>query len=472
MQLSHAKRGTIAAGLATLSANLLSIAPAWAQDTAPAPIAPPSAMASTGPAGLMDEGAPEPGSFVADSSVLFYKEAGSRVQAIEPTFNVQQNLYNGGIITGGVTFDSLTGATPNGATRSNGLQTFTSVIRQKTTSTQVTRTSASGGAVVTTIPGTALAQSSYTTPAYALPLGSFHDHRVAVNGGYSFLADPDTRIKLGGSFSIERDYTAFTEMLGVSRDLNAKNTTLSLTVNLEQDISRPFNGTPAAFQSLNSQITGGNDNKSTYGVLAGLTQTLARFWITQINYSFTTSNGYQADPYRVLSLVDATGTPVDYLYENRPRSRQRQSVYWGNKLALGPTVADASLRYYHDSWGINAITAEVSEQVPINRYLYVKPMARYYHQSAANFFQYYLLNSQTLPQYASSDSRLSRFNATTFGGRIGWRLIEDSELYLEGETYRQTGAHSVAGAPGALAGVDLFTGVKAFSIMTGFRIKL
>lgn len=460
------KLGRIAAGLSMLSANLLGASAALAQDSGEDE---PQVVVHD----LMKEPAPGPNTYVYDSSILFYKESGSRVQAVEPVFNVQNYLANGSIISGNFTFDTLTGATPNGATPSTSDQTFNSIVREKTTSTQVTSTGASGGGTVTTIPGTAYAKSSYTVPARTLPLASFHDHRFAGNGGFSWLANPDTRLNVGLGASVERDYTSFTANFGIARDLNQKNTTLSLSVNLEEDISRPYNGTPSPFQELNSQIGGGNDTKATYGVLAGVSQTLARFWITQVNFNLSGSKGYQADPYRVVSVVDpVSGAPLDYLFENRPRSRTRESVYWGNKLALGPTVADVSVRYYHDTWGINSLTAEVSEQIPLGGSLYIKPLYRYYHQTAANFFTYYLVSGNDLPAYASSDSRLSRFNANTIGGKIGVRVFKTGEFYIEGESYRQTGAHTVANAPGQLSGLDLFSGVHAISVMTGLRLRM
>ena len=137
--------GRIAAGLSLLSANLLAANSAMAEsDEQPkdAVVVP----------GLMTEPAPGPASLVIDSSVLFYKEEGSRVQAVEPVIAIQDNLANGNTISGSLTFDSLTGATPNGATPYSTAQTFTSVIHATTTtSRQVTSTSASGGATVTTI---------------------------------------------------------------------------------------------------------------------------------------------------------------------------------------------------------------------------------------------------------------------------------------------------------------------------------
>ena len=483
MQLNPRKPGIIAAGLSALSINLLTANAALAQDR---PAAPP---------GLMQEAAPEPGSVVLDSSVLFYQESGGRVRAIEPVINGEIHLQSGSVISGGLTYDALTGATPNGAAPWSASQSFTSIVPAPTIG-QTTTTSASG--TKTVIPGTGTASSIYTTPAGRIPLSGFHDHRFAVNLGYAWLAGADTHLNVGGAFSKETDYTTFTASAGIARDFNDKNTTLSLNGSFEEDISYPHIRTPAPFQRLDSLVTGANGHKSVITGMVGLTQTLTRTWLTQLNLGYSTDNGYQSDPYRVISAVDGTtGAPFLYLFESRPRSRQRYNVYWGNKVALGPTVLDVSARYYHDTWGINSITAEVSEQVPITRWLYVKPTFRYYHQGAANFYKPWLtgVGTQTtvthtpggeegggttttstivtgLPAYASSDSRLSRFNAVTIGGRIGWRLFANSEFYIDGEIYRQSGAHTVPGAPGGLAGLDVFSGVKAVSVMSGLRIKM
>lgn len=454
---------SIAACLGALTASLLWATGAQAQET----IYPQ----------VMAEPAPGPNSTVSDTAVLFYQEQGGRVRAIEPTTSLVVNLGNGDAISGSVTFDSLTGATPNGAAPWTGTQTFTALI--PAASTQVTTTSASGGRTTTTIPGTGLANSSFTAPAGSIPLDSgFRDHRFAGNLGYSWLLDPDTRIKFGGAVSFERDYRSYSGNLGISRDLNQKNTTVSLAVNYEYDQSRPTYGTPAAFQNYSTQILGGNDHKSVISVVGGLTQTVTGFWLTQINVSYGSNKGYQSDPYKVLSVVDATtGAPLSYLYENRPRSRNRESVYWGNKLALGPTVADVSFRYYHDSWGINAITAEVSDQVPVGDDVTVEPSLRYYHQGAADFYRRYLLGGAALPQYASADGRLGKFSAITYGLKATARLFRDDDnfsdmdLYVVAERYQQSGDHLDPTAPGALSSLDFFSGVRAFSIMTGIKMK-
>jgi hypothetical protein len=418
---------------------------------------------------IMTDPAPGVGTTTVDAAVLFYQESGGRVRAIEPTTSLTVNKTNGDVLTGSFTYDSLTGATPNGAMPSTSAQSFT--MRIPAPSTQSTRTSASGNRTVVTIPGTGLVNSTYTAAANTLPVDpGFKDHRYAGSLGYSTLLGQDTRLKLGAAASVERDYRSYSGNIGISQDLNQKSTTLSLAANFEYDQSRPFYGTPTAFQPIGNVIAGRNDHKTVASLVAGVTQTITPWWVAQLNYSYGSNQGYQSDPYRFLTIENA-GVPRDYVYESRPRSRTRQSVYFGNKISIGPTVADLSARYYHDSWGINAITAEVSERVPLTRALYIEPSFRYYHQSAANFFTYYLDAAGPTPTFASSDSRLSRFNATTIGLKLGYRVSDGIELYVAAEDYRQTGAHTIAG-PGTIPTLDVFSGTHAISAMSGIRFKL
>jgi hypothetical protein len=167
--------------------------------------------------------------------------------------------------------------------------------------------------------------------------------------------------------------------------------------------------------------------------------------------------------------VDATsGVPMEYLYEGRPKDRLRQSLYLANKLAIGPTFADISARAYHDSWGINSVTVEASDRIPITSQLFIEPQGRYYAQTSASFFRNYLISGQALPQYASSDSRIGAFSAVTFGAKAGFNFTPNTELYVQGESYRQMGTQHPAGAIGGLANQNLFSGVSAVSVIAGF----
>jgi opacity protein-like surface antigen len=462
MQLSGSKaRGRMAAALGMLTANLLAATAAHAvpQD------------GSDNPGSYLNDTASQPGTTTLDTSVLFYQEQGGRVRAIEPSTAATVNLDNGDVITGRFTYDTLTGATPNGAAPWTSPQTFTTPVQAL--GTQQTVTSASGHSQIVTIPGTGTVVSQYTVPGNTLPVDSgFKDHRFALDLGYSHLLDPDTRISVGGAGSTESDYTSLSINGGLSHDLFGKNTTISIGGNFEFDRSRPRFGIPTPLTMMNGDIKGASQSKTVVSAIAGITQVLTRNWLVQLNYSYGSDQGYQTDPYKIVSVVDpTTGAPDQYLYESRPRSRTRQSVYAASKLAIGSAVTSASFRYYHDSWKISSITAEASETIPLGHSFYIEPGFRYYHQTAADFYAPYLLANAPTPQYASADSRLSRFSATTISLEAGYRLAKGVDLYVVGEDYKQTGTHHYANAPGALATQDFFGGVHAYSVMTGVKLS-
>jgi hypothetical protein len=456
MQLSPSKPSTLKRSLGLLTAALFAAtglhSEALAQDSA----------------NINDDTTTDVGLTRVDSGLLLYQEDGGRVRAIEPVVSVTMNHESGDILSARFTSDTLTGATPNGAAPWHAPQTFTTPAHAP--GTQTTVTGASGGSSIVTIPGVGTVVRQYTTAAGALPVDpGFNDQRFAFDLGYSALFRPNTRASLGGSFSTEHDYRSFSINTGLSQDLFQKNTTVSVALNGEFDQSMPYFGTPTSFTAMSGVQKGGNQSKTVFDLVVGGTQVMNRYWLAQLNYSFGSANGYQTDPYRIISVVDpSTGAPLSYLYENRPRTRIRQSLYFGNKIALGPTVADVSVRAYQDSWGIRSTTVEVSERIPIVSGIYVEPHARYYTQNSANFYRPYLLSGQALPAYATSDSRLGAFDGMTFGLKVGFKVGENGELYLRGERYRETGPSHVAGAPGGLANESLFSGVSANTFILGY----
>lgn len=439
MQLKRRRRATIASALGMLTAELFAATTAHAQ-TGPER-ALPSAEAS------IDDTESDLGLTRVDASVIYYREAGGRVKATEPVASVTVNDPDGGVFALRLTADILTGATPNGTTPASFEQAFVK---------GDTKTGASG--VTTAAPN-------------ALPLDpGFRDKRYAADAGYSFLAGSDTRVSLGGALSHETDYRSYSVSLGLAQTFNNKNTTAGISVNFEHDRSKPHTGTPPPLAAIDGLFGNtADDTKTVKSLVAGLTQVISRTWLFQVNYSFGRAVGYQTDPYRLISVIDPrTGGPAQYLYEGRPRKRTRHSVYVGNKIALGATVLDLSGRLYKDSWGVKSITLQASERIPLTRRLYVEPMGRYYHQSQADFFRYYLLSNQPLPDFASSDVRLGKFDGVTAGLKLGLKLGRANEIYVRGEYYKQMGDKRPAGAPGDLARQNLFSGVKATTVMFGY----
>jgi hypothetical protein len=413
-----------------------------------------------------------------DSALLIYQEAGGRVQAIEPTANLAVHGARGQQLTLGAIADAVSGATPNGAVPSDHAQSFVTPLKAAGSSTTVT--SASGGSTVIQLPptpgqiATAALGRQYTTAPNTLPMDKgFRDHRAALSAGWSQPLGWVSEV--GGSlgYSRESDYQSITANARAAQNFNGDNTTISLDLNGEFDSSFPFGGVPTPLSTMNAQFKPVTTrHKTQLGFVLGLTEVVTRNWLMSLNYAYDSQKGYETDPYRMISVVDPTsGEPASTLYESRPEQRQTQSVFWENKLAVGPTVTDLSFRYFKDNWGISSQTVEASERINLARAWYVEPNLRFYHQTAANFYQAYLVSNAALPAYASSDTRLSRFDALTYGMKIGFRLSGRSELYLRGDYYTQTGDGHPASAIGQLRSQDLFAGTKAAIVQVGYQWK-
>lgn len=410
-----------------------------------------------------------------DAATLVYAEQGGRVVAVEPTANLAIHSADGRQLTLNLTADAVSGATPNGAVPATVSQNFVTPLRAAGSS--MTVTSASGGSTVIQLPptpgqiATAALGRQYTVLANSLPVDrGFHDHRGALDIGWAQPLGAITEVGIGAGYSREQDYQALTATSHVSQNLNDNNTTVSLSLNFENDSSFPFGGVPTPLTDMSGQWNAPSaKDKTQVGFVLGLTQVLARRWLVQLNYSFDQQNGYENDPYRVISVVDfLSGNPVRTLYENRPSQRQTNSIYLNNKIDFAPFITEIGFRYYKDDWGIQSSTVEVSERMNVGKYVFLEPSFRWYQQTAANFFQYYLVNKQALPTFASSDSRLGAFHSTTIGAKLGLDLSPRSEIYLKGEYYGQYGNDHPADAIGQLKQQNLFAGIKATMVFMGY----
>ena len=194
--------------------------------------------------------------------------------------------------------------------------------------------------------------------------------------------------------------------------------------------------------------------------------------IMQWNYSLSSSSGYHTDPYKLLSVVDnVTGLPQDYLYESRPDSRTRHSLFWQTKYHLTEDVIDLSYRYMTDDWGIKSHTLDLRYRFELGNDSYLEPNVRFYTQTAADFYHYFLVQGQATPQFASADPRLGQFDATTFGIKYGKALSKDSEFSVRVEQYAQTGNSSPSEAIGQLKTQNLFPDLNALVVQFGYSFS-
>lgn len=394
---------------------------------------------------------------------------------------MKYDLGDGQILSGGVVVDSISGATPFGAVPSSSPQTFLRPISTVTnglstgSSTTQTMTSASGNSTVITVPappGSPVATtvvSSTTVGANKFPLDQgFSDTPVAGNLGFTQPITDRLKLALGATYSDEHDFRAISGNVLLMQDFNSHNTTLSAGVNYESDRSSPIGGVPTPLTVMNAEIKGAARSRDEVNALFGVTQVMNRRWLTALNYSFGKSTGYETDPYKIISVVDSiTGVPINQLYENRPGSRQTNSIYWENKVHLTADVVDIRVRYFWDDWNVRSITLEGKYRVQFDGW-YLEPQARWYKQDGANFFHFFLTATDPTPEFASADTRLANFDATTVGLKLGLKLDRLSELNLRVGYYWQQGNNHPAGAVGQLQQQDLFPDLQAVSVIVGY----
>jgi hypothetical protein len=410
------------------------------------------------------------GDWQVDSALLYYKESDGRVQAIEPVVSLRRDFGEEHVLGLKFTFDSLTGGSPNGAIPSTRLQTFAAPSGRSLSSSAVpvTYTTASGRTVRQLETPTL-----YTTLPGQMPLDStFRDQRVAADASWSQPLGEASKLSVGAGLSDEHDWLAATANAGLSRDFNSRNTTLSLGVNGEYDSIKPVGGTPIALSDYTLFQKLGKESRSSVGGQVGLTQVLSRSWLMRFNLNYDRSSGYETDPYKIVSMVDSAGSVTGYRYENRPDQRARKSVYVESRVALRADDAlSLSYRRLQDDWGIHSDTVDVKYRWALNDDSYIEPHLRWYRQTAADFYHLYLGSTTALPAYVSADPRLAAFTAPTVGFKYARTGPDDSELSVRLEYYKQTGK-DVQQGPGALAGLDLYQGVKALMLQVGWRFGL
>jgi Protein of unknown function (DUF3570) len=387
-----------------------------------------------------------------DSALAYYREDG-RIQAIEPVVNLSKTFAGGEVATLDVTFDSLSGASPNGALPSNVPQTFASPSGTSLTT---------GRHLYTIAPGRLPADPNY------------QDDRIAVAGEWELPLSRLTHLSLGGKLSGEDDFISATLSASIAQDFNEKNTTLLLGIDNEFDSLRPIGGAPMPDSDYAAFEKDGKKSKDGLGVLLGLTQVMTRRWLSELNLSWDRFHGYLNDPYKITSVIDASGNTLGYVYENRPDERTRRSVYLENRVAWSAVSAGLSLRYMRDDWQIHSETAQAHVHFSFaNRQQYLEPSIRWYRQTAADFYSPWLTEEKPLTGFQASDSRLGAFHAFTYGVKYAYKLSSDtglagSEFSVRLEYYQQIQDHRLA-APVLLQNLDLYPGLKAILVQFGWR---
>jgi hypothetical protein len=388
-----------------------------------------------------------------DASLLYWTE-GSRVSVNEGVFNFRKSLPGEMFLELNLVVDVMTGASHNGATRSNEVQTFT-------------RPSGRGGYVI--LPG--------QTPVD----DTFQDNRVAARARLGGAVGRNGTGTAGIHYSQEYDYRSRGVNISYAHDFNRRNTTVALGLAFSWDTALPEGGIPVPFASMRPPgetppRRSSSDDKYITDLLIGVTQVVNRSTLMRVNYSLNYGDGYHTDPFKIITVAEtaagpAEGDPADYVFENRPRTRTRHAIYGLVKSHFARNVLDLSYRFMRDDWGVRSHTGEARYRAHVGARRYIEPQYRFYRQSATDFYVSFLRDDTPFPEFASGDLRLGAFDAHTVAVKGGITINPGNELNLRIGYYLQIGDSSPPGAFGSLSAVDLFPTVGAYIIQVGYSSR-
>lgn len=254
-------------------------------------------------------------------------------------------------------------------------------------------------------------------------------------------------VVLGYANSRESDYVSDGWSLNTLTDFNQKNTTLLAGIAGTNDSIKVF------FQPDWAK-------KQTRDVIVGVTQLLDPRTSVSLNLTWGRATGYLNDPYKqVQKRVEVN--PGDFLNlvfdENRPNTRNKWIALASLNHAYPALhgAVEASYRFYHDTFGTNAHTIEISWLQQIGKHFVLKPGFRWHDQSAADFYYYNLDATPIVPPFSpptaqapfySSDYRLSALRTFTYGLKAIWTISANAQLDVAFEQYDMRGKDGVTSA--------------------------
>lgn len=384
-----------------------------------------------------------------DTAFLYYAET-DRVSVFEPVFNVRKELDDDEYINLRLVLDALTGASANGAIPTDTTQTFTSPSGENT----------------------------YTTNANETPLDTtFSDTRGALDGSWEIPLMGLTKTVWGASFSREFDYLSYGVSASLSQDFNNRNTTMNASFAYGRDNSKPIGGAPVGLSSMptstatEKQKLAGDQFKTINDLLLGVTQVINRHSLLQVNYGYGRSSGYMNDPYKIISVVDnTTADTIDYLWEKRPDTRTKQTLYVQYVHQFTEDVIRSSYRYFWDDWDITSHTVDLRYRYELGAEHFLQPHLRYYQQSAASFYHYFLRDGN-IPEYASADYRLGDLTSTTFGILYGVDISALSQFSIRVEKLTQSGDGQPDEAFGKIRNQNLYPDINTWIVQLGYSFS-
>ena len=248
----------------------------------------------------------------------------------------------------------------------------------------------------------------------ATPKGYFEETRQEAGATVTFVRHL-LQLSAGAVASSENDYGSLTASFGAAHEFAARNFTAALGYAFtDSTVGRADDWRFAA-------------DLDSHAVTLTLTQVLSPRWIAQLALFGGALSGFLSSPYRMVRLADGAHSE-----ESTPSLRLRSAVVLQVRGALSNrSFVAGSYRYYHDNWGIDGHTAEVSWTFVPRSWVELRLRNRFYIQDGAGFYRQ--VYHRPL-RYMTADRELSAFHGDLIGAKLAFpmgRLGPIAELELD-----------------------------------------
>jgi hypothetical protein len=247
----------------------------------------------------------------------------------------------------------------------------------------------------------------------------YEEERTEVSAGVDFLHG-DTIMSLGFTQSDESDFIADSAYFNISQDVFGGLTTVNMGYATgSNEVSR--NGDPT--------FTAESDRKN---YRLGLTQVLTKNMLLGLSLETITDEGFLNNPYRSVRYLD-TGSALGYSYEPEvyPNTRTSTAVAIRSRYFLKYRAAVfGEYRYFTDTWGIDAHTAELGYTHPTDSGWIYEGSVRYYSQTSADFYSD-LYPGPQWQNYLARDKELATFTSQSLSLGVSYQFSPQRWDFLE-----------------------------------------
>jgi hypothetical protein len=194
------------------------------------------------------------------------------------------------------------------------------------------------------------------------------------------------------------------------------------------------------------------EESNSLNIQAGISQVINDHTAVKIEAFTILDDGYLTNPHANI-IRDYNTANKKMVTENRPDKRTAYGINFKYISMFGDNLSfKANYRFYTDDWDVTSHTVDHDIYYALNKKVTFGAGFRIYTQSEANFYN---KNKDffTNEEYASSDERLSEFDAITYKASIDFKQNDKISYNLGAQFYSQS------------------TGLDATMLTTGVKYK-